>query len=56
MVTVTRKKAKSFVIFIIVGQIVSLILWLIFNQNFIVPMLIASTVGFLIGYKEEEKH
>ncbi len=52
---IARKKVKAFIIFIIVGQIVSLILWLIFKQDFIVPMLIASTVGFLLGYKKEEK-
>lgn len=52
---VARKKVKAFIIFIIVGQIVSLILWLIFKQNFIAPMLISSTVGFVLGYKEEEK-
>ncbi|CAI8163593.1 MAG: Uncharacterised protein [Bacteroidota bacterium] len=55
MVAITRKKVKAFILFIIVGQIVSLLLWFIFKQNFIVPMLIASIVGFTLGYKKEEK-
>lgn len=46
-----KNKIISAAIFIVVGQLVALIIWLIFKENYYIPMLIASTVGFLAGYK-----
>jgi hypothetical protein len=50
-----KTKIISATIFFIVGQIVALIIWKYFNENYFVPMLIASTVGFLAGYREKKK-
>lgn len=51
-----KTKIISATIFIIVGQIVALIIWKYFNENYFVPMLIASTVGFLAGYRGKKKN
>ncbi len=50
-----KTKIISATIFILVGQIVALIIWKFFNENYFIHMLTASTVGFLAGYRGGKK-
>jgi len=47
-----KKKILSGVVFIAIGQICALIVWLVFDYNLFLILLIASTLGFLAGYRE----
>ena len=51
-----NKKEKKALIYsalisIIIGQIVALLAWYIFNENIFIPMIFGSTAGFLVGYR-----
>ncbi len=50
-----KKKIISGIIFIFVGQIFALLIWLIFEENFFIPMVLGSIVGFLAGYREKKE-
>jgi len=44
-------KIISGIIFIVIGQVIALIIWVFFNQNYFIPLIIASTTAFLISYR-----
>ncbi len=46
-----KRKIIAGLIFVFVGQIISLIIWFLFKENYFIPLLIGSTVGFIAGYK-----
>jgi hypothetical protein len=48
-----KKKVFSALIFVTIGQVIAYFILLIFNENYFIPMLIASTVGFLAGYRNK---
>lgn len=53
---ITKKKnLLALAIFICSGQIVALVFWFIFKENFIVPMLIGSVVAYYVSYKSEKE-
>ncbi len=50
-----KRKIISGIIFIIVGQIIALMIWKFFNENYFIPVLVGSIVAFLAGYKENKE-
>lgn len=48
---ISKTKILSGLIFIGVGQLVALLIWLVFNQSYFVPLIIGSTAGFIVSYK-----
>jgi 4-hydroxybenzoate polyprenyltransferase len=51
---ITKTKIRSALIFIGVGQLIALFIWLVFNHNYFVILMISSTVGFIVSYKEKK--
>jgi fatty acid desaturase len=52
-----EKKALMYsaLIFILIGQIVALIYWYFFKDNYFLILLFGSIVGFLFGYRGLKK-
>lgn len=52
-----EKKALFYSAFIsiIIGQIVALLIWYIFNENYFVALFFGSIIGFLFGYRGLKK-
>jgi len=46
-----KKAILSALIFILAGQLVALIVWLIFSENYFIILLFSSLVGFVLSYK-----
>jgi hypothetical protein len=46
-----NKKIVSGIIFILAGQLIALLIWLIFKENSFTHLAVASVAGFLISYK-----
>jgi hypothetical protein len=49
-----KRKIIAGFIFLLAGQIVALLIWLLFKENYFIPLLIGSVVGFLAGYKAKK--
>jgi hypothetical protein len=48
---ISKTKIISGFIFIVIGQLIAFIIWKFFNQNYFIPLIIASTLGFFVSYK-----
>jgi|AntDeeMinimDraft_4_1070355.scaffolds.fasta_scaffold80550_2 hypothetical protein len=49
-----KNKVLAFSLSIVIGQIIALLIWLLFDRDLFIAMAVGSTVGFIVGYKTPE--
>lgn len=49
------KKDKTYIIFIIVSQIIAILVWFFLEKNYFIGMLIASLLAVKFGFKREKE-
>ena len=48
-----KRKYFSLLLSIVIGQIIAIIIWFIFKEEYFIGLLFGSIVGFLVSYKKD---
>jgi len=49
-----KKKIISLLIFVAVGQLIAYLICHFFKENYFIPMVFASLIGFYFGYRKTQ--
>lgn len=53
---VKKRKIYAYILSIVIGQIIALLIWFLFKENYFIPLFIGSIFAIVFGYKGNKKN